>query len=134
MASETGSSKLGNLVTSFYQARGASFDDRLPLIALPNLPEHAAYNELLVGQVPTGYVVARANTEGRITEMVRRGIGIGLIDNFVGEADPELERLPGLGGLENMLWAVTHVEMRRAARVRIVLDFLSDLVTHARMA
>jgi DNA-binding transcriptional LysR family regulator len=125
---------LGNQVTSFYQARGSSWDDRLPLIALPDSPEHAPYNEHLVRQVPTGYVVARANTEGRITEMVRRGIGIGLIDCFVGEGDAALERLPGLGGLESRLWAVTHVEMRRAMRVRLVLEFLTGLVAQARMS
>jgi DNA-binding transcriptional LysR family regulator len=66
--------------------------------------------------------------------MVRRGIGIGLIDNFVGEVDSALERLPGLGGLEGTLWAVTHVEMRRATRVRVVLEFLTDLVAQARMS
>lgn len=60
--------------------------------------------------------------------------GIGLIDCFVGEADASLERLPGLGGIEGTLWAVTHVEVRRAARVRIVLDFPTDLVARARMA
>ena len=126
--------RLGVQATAFYQAVGQTWPDHLPLIALPNSPEHTRYNDRLVEQVPGGRIIARANTEARITDMVRRSVGIGLIDCFVGEAEPDLEQLPGLGRLEETLWAVTHVEMRRAARVRIVLDFLSELVAHARMA
>lgn len=125
---------LGLQATAFYQAAGRSWEDPLPLIGLPDSREHTAYNHLLAERVPGGHIIARANTEGRITDMVRRGIGVGLIDCFVGEADPGLERLPGLGTLENTLWAVTHVEMRRSIRVRTVLDFLSTLVAGAPMA
>ena len=121
-------------MTAFYQAVGKSWSGRLPLIGLPNAPDHANFNDLLAERVPGGRVVARANTEGRITEMVRQGIGVGLIDCFVGEVDGDLERLPGLGAVEQTLWAVTHVEMRRSLRVRTVLDFLSSVVTHAHMA
>jgi len=124
---------LGTVVTAFYQAVGREWPKALPLIALPDLPRHARYNEHLLKQVPSGRIIARANTEGRITELVRRGVGIGLIDCFVGEIEPDLEQLPGLGRIEATLWAVTHVEMRRAARVRVVLQFLSDLVATARM-
>ena len=120
---------LGMQVTAYYQAVGQTWPDYLPLIALPNTLNHAEYNELLKKHVAGGRIVARANTEARITAMVRRGIGIGLIDCFVGEEDPELERLPGLGQIEHTLWAVTHVEMRRSARVRTVLDFLTELVS-----
>lgn len=125
---------LGVQVTAFYQAAGHTWADRLPLIALPNSPIHAAYNERLVTHVPTGHVVARANTEVRITEMVRQGLGIGLIDCFVGEVEADLERLPGLGQIEQTLWAITHVEMRRSARIRTIIAFIRDIVANAQMA
>ena len=125
--------RLGPIVTGFYQAAGRTWPDYLPLIGLPNAPEYARYNDRLVAKIPGGRIVARANTESRITELVRHGIGIGLIDYFVGQAEPDLERLPGLGEIDDVLWAITHVEMRRAARVRLVLDFLSDLVANAEM-
>lgn len=124
---------LGAIATAVYQAAGKKWPDRLPLIALPDALNHARYNQWLLEHVPGGYIVARANTEARITDMVRRGIGLGLIDCFVGETDPELERLPGFRMMEDTLWAVTHVEMRRSARVRTVLDFLTDLVSRAPM-
>lgn len=119
--------------TAFYQARGRIWSGDLPLIGLPDTPQHARYNDYLVKQVPNGRIVARANTGARITDMVRRGIGIGFLDCFVGELEPDLERLPGFGLAEAPLWAVTHVEMRRSARVRAVLDFLAELIAHAPM-
>lgn len=100
----------------------------------PSHPEMvASYHQLVHKHVSGGRIIARANTEARITDMVRCGIGVGFIDCFVGETDPGLERLPGLGIVEATLWAITHVEMRRSARVRTVLDFLTDLVARARM-
>lgn len=122
---------LGVIATAFYQLRGRTWRDHLPLIGLPNKPQHAHYNERLLGQVPKGRIVARVNTEARIADMVKRGIGIGFVDCFVGEPDPELERLPGFGLSESQLWAITHVEMRRSARVRVALDFLVDVVARA---
>ena len=125
--------RLGLLGTAFYQARGQSWSGGLPLIGLPDTPAHAAYNDFLLERVSSGRIAARANTESRITELTRRGVGIGYIDCFVGEVDEELERLPGFGLEEVTLWAVTHVEMRRSARVRTVLAFLTELVAHAPM-
>ena len=103
------------------------------MIGLPNTPGHTKYNEYLLEQVPNGRIIARANTEARIIDMVRRGMGIGFVDCFVGELEPELERLPGFGLSEAALWAVVHVEMRRSARVRAVLEFLAQRVARAPM-
>ncbi len=125
--------RLGVQATAFYQARGQTWSDDLPLIGLPSTPGHAKYNEYLLKQVPNGRIIARANTEARITDMVRRGMGIGFVDCFVAELEPELERLPGFGLSEAALWAVVHVEMRRSARVRAVLDLLVQLVARAPM-
>ena len=125
--------RLGPLATAFYQACGAMWTDDLPLIGLPDMPANAHFNDYLLKQVPKGRIVARANTESRMTELVRLGIGIGYIDCFVGELDPGLERLPGLGLSESTLYAVLHVEMRRSPRVRAVLDFLTELVSTAPM-
>jgi len=125
--------RLGVQATAFYQRRGRTWQGHLPLIGLPDAPQYQAYNDRLERQVPKGRIVARANTEARITDMVRRGIGIGYVDCFVGELEPDFERLAGFGMSESQLWAITHVEMRRSARVRTVLAFLADLVARAPM-
>jgi len=125
--------RLGAIATAFYQARGATWTDDLPLIGLPESPGNAHYNDFILKKVPRGRIVARANTESRITDLVRQGIGIGYVDCFVGEQEPDMERLPGFGLTEATLNAVTHVEMRRSPRVRAVLDFLTALVAEAPM-
>lgn len=124
---------LGLLATGFYQLRGKTWSGHLPLIGLPDKPEHADYNERLIAKVPKGKIVARANTETRITEMVKHGVGIGFVDCFVGEFEPSLERISGFGLSETEVWAITHIEMRRSARVVAVLDFLKDAVARAPM-
>ncbi len=45
----------------------------------------------------------------------------------------DLERLSGFGLSESKLWAVTHVEMRRSARVPAAMGFLVDVVARAPM-
>lgn len=125
--------RLGPVTTAFYQARGAAWTDELPLIGLPDTAGNAHYNQYLLEKVPTGRIVARANTERRITDMVRLGIGIGCIDCFVGESDGEIERLSGFGVFEETLFAVYHMEMRRSGRVRAVLEFLTSVVAGAQM-
>lgn len=124
---------LGSLPAGFYQLRGKNWAGHLPLIGLPDRPEHAAYNERLIAKVPRGKIVIRANTESRITELVKLGVGIGFIDCFVGEIDPNLERIPGFGLSESEAWAIAHVDMRRSARVLATLDFLKDVVARASM-
>ena len=124
---------LGVQVTAFYQAVGRQWSEPVPLVGLPDSPSHSEFNDALLRSVPAGRIVARANTEARMTEMVKGGIGIGMIDSFVGETEPALERLPGLGQIEATLWAVTHVDMRRSVRVRTVVDFLSERVANAPM-
>lgn len=122
---------LGVLSTGYYQLRGKTWPDHLPLIGLPDKPEHAAYNERLVGIVPKGKIVARANTEARITDLVKQGVGIGFVDCFVGDFEPSLERISGFGRSDLEYWAIAHVEMRRSARVLATLDFLKDAVSRA---
>lgn len=125
--------RLGVLATGFYQLRGKTWADHLPLIGLPDKPEHADYNARILSRVPKGKIVARANTEARITELVKQGVGIGFVDCFVGEFEPNLERIEGFGLSESEIWAITHVEMRRSARVIATLDFLRDTVARAPM-
>ncbi|WP_343081011.1 LysR family transcriptional regulator [Ostreiculturibacter nitratireducens] len=122
---------LGSFPAGFYQRRGMNWAGNLPLIGLPARPEHAAYNDSLVAKVPRGRIVARANTEARITELVKLGVGIGFIDCFVGELDPSLERIPGFGLAMAEVWAIAHVDMRRSPRVLATLDFLKDAAARA---
>lgn len=64
----------------------------------------------------------------RLLQLVRAGVGIGLIDGFAGDADPGLRRAIAEPVLQSEMWAVVHADMRRTARVRAVIDFLAEIM------
>jgi DNA-binding transcriptional LysR family regulator len=60
-------------------------------------------------------------------EMVKRGMGLGMIDDRIGDAEPGVRRaLPGLAPLDFPVWLVAHREIHRNRRLRFVFDFLAD--------
>lgn len=57
----------------------------------------------------------------------------GLLPCFVGDPDPELERLSGpVDAPESGLWLLVHADLRRAVRVRALLDHLWETLQGAR--
>jgi len=74
-----------------------------------------------------------ASSTGLLTA-IRSGFGISVLPCVVGDADPELVRcIPPRDGHGRMLWLLTHERVRRAPRVRAVVDFLYDgLSKHVR--
>ncbi|MEH6627782.1 MAG: LysR family transcriptional regulator [Motiliproteus sp.] len=60
-------------------------------------------------------------------ELVKQGVGIGIMVEDVGDAEPAVVRvLPDLGPYTGSLWLVAHRELRTNRRVRTVFDFLAD--------
>lgn len=60
-------------------------------------------------------------------EMVKRGMGLGIIDDRIGDGEPGVRRaLPGLPALPFPVWLVAHREIHRNRRLRIVFDFLAE--------
>jgi DNA-binding transcriptional LysR family regulator len=56
-------------------------------------------------------------------EAVSRGIGIGLFPCFLGDSDPELERLSkGEPPEPRPVWMIIHRDLRRVAKIRLVAD------------
>lgn len=64
-------------------------------------------------------------------ELVRQGVGIGMVPEFVGDAEPRVERvLPGLlRPLVFPVWLTTHRELHTSRRVRVVFDFLAEALS-----
>ena len=57
------------------------------------------------------------------------GIGIATLPDFLASGPPRLEEVPIPGGeLLREMWIVIHADMRRSPPVRIVMDFLADLL------
>jgi DNA-binding transcriptional LysR family regulator len=59
-------------------------------------------------------------------ELVRQGAAIGLLDAYIGDADPVVRRvLPNLEPLVFPIWLVSHRELTTNRRIRMVYDFLA---------
>lgn len=58
--------------------------------------------------------------------MVKQGLGIGVMDSTIGDAEPLVRRaLPELEPLMFPIWLVAHRELNTSRRVRVVFDLLA---------
>ena len=59
-------------------------------------------------------------------ELVKAGLGIGVQDGVIGDAEPLVRRvLPDLEPLIFSMWLVTHREVNTSRRIRVVFDLLA---------
>ncbi|NOX72662.1 MAG: LysR family transcriptional regulator [Alphaproteobacteria bacterium] len=58
--------------------------------------------------------------------MVKQGLGIGILDGTIGDAEPKVVRvLPDLDPLMFPLWLVAHRDLTTSRRIRMVFDLLA---------
>lgn len=63
-------------------------------------------------------------------ELVKRGIGIGVMDTKIGDAEPSLRRvLETFGPIVFPIWLVAHRELNTSRRIRVVFDILAEMLT-----
>ena len=68
--------------------------------------------------------IINTNSMTSMADMCRNGLGLAQLFCLVGDAHPEVERLPESHYLSsNNLWVLTHVDVRTSARVRVFRDF-----------
>lgn len=59
--------------------------------------------------------------------LVKQGLGLGMIDDRIGDSDPQVARaLPGLDPLSFPVWLVAHREIHNSPRLRFVFDVLAQ--------
>lgn len=62
-------------------------------------------------------------------EMLKFGLGIGVMDGLIGDREPLLRRaIPELG-LKFPLWLVAHREVNTSRRIRLVFDLLAEVLS-----
>ena len=74
-------------------------------------------------------------TENHIVqwEMARCGVGLCIVMEEVGEADPTMARaLPDLPPIPVPMWLTSHRELRTSPRIRVVFDHLADALAVSR--
>ena len=60
-------------------------------------------------------------------ELVKQGLGIGVIIDEVGDAEPLVQRvLPDMSPIPVPAWLVAHREVHTSRRVRVVFDLISE--------
>lgn len=84
-----------------------------------------AYNELGFSLTRRNFPVA---TEHHLVqwEMVKHGVGIGIMPEHVGDVEPAVVRaLPDFEPYIGEVWLVAHRELKTSRRIRMVFDFLA---------
>jgi DNA-binding transcriptional LysR family regulator len=126
--------RLGRQASALYVARRAAFDGDPPIISYPRGMDTSPIATMLRAALPASRVAGRGNSESHIQSLVRAGIGVGLIDCFAGDPDPLLRRFRPEPLFTYDMWAVAHVDVRQLPRVRVILDFLTQLFSeHAEL-
>ncbi|MCV2874109.1 LysR family transcriptional regulator [Defluviimonas sp. WL0050] len=118
---------VGPFAMATYCAADSDFGPVPPIISMPQEPDTAGFTGQIARLFPDSRAALRANTEGHMVSAARAGLGVALIDCFIGDSDPALRRYrPEVIGTVDLL-AITHVDVHRTPRVRAVIDFLTDL-------
>ena len=123
-------SKVGVIACAAYRRRNSGTGDPLRGAAWVTYPEEQSHvlTARWVDQRlrATGDSVAlRASTLPLRAAAVRAGIGLGLLPCFLGDTDPALERMtPPVPELGAEYWVIVHRDLRRAACVRAVIDWI----------
>lgn len=72
-------------------------------------------------------VVVRVDSQLTLREAVRAGVGIGILECYLGDGDRQLVRVWQEPIISDPWWLVVHKDLRYAARIRAVMDFLVEL-------
>lgn len=71
--------------------------------------------------------ITRCNSLLSIHALIRAGVGVGIIPCYLGDTTAGLRRLTGTLGSETVsLWLLTHRDVQKMGRIRVVMDFLAD--------
>ena len=78
-------------------------------------------------------MACRVNSTTLMKEALRAGFGIGIMGCFMGDPDPGLVRIgEPLPDFTRKLWILTHADLRRTARVRVVRDAIYEQLSARR--
>ena len=131
-------SKVGVIACAVYRRRHGRVRDPLRAAAWVTYPEEQSHvvSARWVDQqlrATGGSVALRASTLPLRADAVRAGIGVGLLPCYVGDADPLLKRItPPVSELGAEYWVIVHRDLRRAACVRAVIDWIRRLFDERR--
>jgi DNA-binding transcriptional LysR family regulator len=71
-------------------------------------------------------VGVRVDSQLTLREAIRAGAGIGILECYLADKDSKLVRVWQEPVLQDPWWLVVHEDLRHAARIRVVMDFLIE--------
>ena len=113
---------------------GPEASDSVPFIGFTDNFGTAHWRRWIEANIPSGRLVAHANSAHCRLQMALQGLGATLLPCFLGDGRTDLTRVgPLLPELDLGLWMLTHSDLRRSARVRAFMDFVgAELIKHRR--
>ncbi len=120
--------KLGGVAYAVYAAGGlASGDEALPWVTFDASLRAAPTAQWVAEHIPEERIAGRSNRMLGLLEMVRAGVGLGLLPCFLAEDEGGVVRVgEGLAVLTLDLWILTAADQREVARVRATMSALAD--------
>jgi DNA-binding transcriptional LysR family regulator len=127
--------KVGSIACAVYRrAHDAKGSRRRPgWIGYPEEMSHLITSRWIEqqGRAHGGKIVLRGSSLRVHLEAVRNGVGIAVLPCYAADADPVLERVsPPVAELAFDYWVIVHRDLRRAACVRAVIDWVQALFAH----
>ena len=90
------------------------------------------FDRWIENHVPASSVVLRVDAFDHALAMVRAGLGIALLPDFVRHGCPDLQPLSEpIAELRTPLWLITHKELRDTMRIKVVMQAIGPAVAHA---
>lgn len=129
--------RIGPLASAVYGV--ARFADGRPLAALPWIGWDEGsgpppLNDWQRRNLPAESLRLRSNSMLNQALAAEAGLGVAILPCFLGDSFPSLERLAEDPAWKTELWLLTHPDLRQAARVRALLDFLYEALRKQRGA
>ena len=90
---------------------------------------HLASAQWLSRTYPQARIALRCNTLAGLLEAAKTGLGLVALPCFVGDTEPGLHRVTEPNDEFSVgLWLLTHTDLRRTARVRAFMDFITQKI------
>jgi DNA-binding transcriptional LysR family regulator len=117
--------RTGDVAFAVYGRRGAALGDRwIGVTGDGAITPSARW----VAERHAAATVMRGNDPRLILDLLRQGIGQAVLPCFVGDTEPELERLQAVEELRSQQWLVLHEDERRTPAVRAVIERIVRLM------
>lgn len=102
----------------------------LDWVALDEGLSHLAQARWLRTHIPMERIVAQVDSLNGMTQLVRAGMGTGLLLCMLADGDRQLVQIePPSEDLDTQVWVLTHPDLKDVARIKAFTDFI-----HARLA